>query len=92
MTVHTEDIKKISCYMVRSARLINFRGTLCWHKSLCKFGNNVGTSACPGTGSSHESPDSTPSTDLPYTYTSVLLLERTEEEDTWFQKILYYAC
>lgn len=91
MTVQKENIKKLSCYVGRSARLINFRGTLCWHKSLCKFGSSVDTSACPGKGFSPEPPDSTPSTDLLYTYMSVPLLKRIQKQDKPFQKISYYA-
>lgn len=80
MTVQKEDIKN-KLLRGKKCPLINFHETLCWRKSLCKFGSNVDTSACPGTGSSPVSPDSTPSTDLLYTYTSVPLLERTQEQN-----------
>lgn len=75
--------------MCGSAGVINSQGAFCWCKSLCRSGSSVGTSACPGTGSSLGSPCSKPPTDPPCTCTSMQLPGMTEGQDTAFHRFNY---
>lgn len=75
--------------MSGSGGVINSWGAFCWCKSLCRSGSSVGTSACPGTGSSLGSPCSKPPTDPPCTCTSMQLPGMTEGQDKAFHRFNY---